>query len=215
MARRSPSLRAAPPAAGATYSIADLPPCKGGVSRRDFCIVTGMSLLAAACDTGPAHIFVGDGVDEAAQPDAAGVAHGPPVDGAPPDPVDMAHAPGADLAHLDAGACTPGAGAFDAGLASAINVGDAKLLSGSSYDLFLCRDAGGLYAMSARCTHDGVELQKQSTKLHCPKHGANFDLNGEFPTLPAFFPLQHYAVCVVNGNVKIDPGTGVTASARA
>ena len=47
--------------------------------------------------------------------------------------------------------------------------------------MFIVRDAGGLYAVSSRCTHQGVTLTAQSTKFHCAAHGADFSLTGAVP----------------------------------
>ena len=217
-------LRPSPRDSSETFAIAELPPCKGGMSRRRFCAGAGAGLVTlgfAACDPGAARIVVGDGVGD--EPNN-NLAKGPTVDGSSsPDlssgtnPVDAGHdaaaAPQADLAHTTNNC----AGPYNAGAASAIAVGAAKYFTdNNTFELFLCRDAGGLYALSASCTHQGVTLTKQATKFHCSAHGANFDLNGEHPTSPAFSPLEHYALCVdATGNVLINYNSVVAASTRA
>ena len=86
----------------------------------------------------------------------------------------------------------------------------------SSLRVFVCRDAGGLYAMSSLCTHQGCTLQLDVAQLYCDCHGATFDLNGENPTSPARKPLVHYAVCVdASGTVQVDKTQTVAASTRA
>ena len=214
MSRRHPDLRTAP-----TFAIADLPTCKGGMSRRQFCVLASSGLVGlglGACDPGAARITVGDGVD------GPPVSKGPTVDGG----VDLAapmHDAGAadlvahDLAAHDLATTSACSGPFNAGAASAIAVGAAKYLTDNvNFELFLCRDGGGLYALSAACTHEGVKITKQTSRFYCPAHGATFDLNGEHPTSPALSPLDHYALCVdANGDILIDYNTVVSASTRA
>ena len=122
---------------------------------------------------------------------------------------------GPDLAH--GGATCPTSGVLDAGAASAIAVGSAKhFTDNQNYDLYVCRDSGGLYALSASCTHSGCTVSKQSSRFYCPCHGATFDLNGQHPTSPAFSPLDHYAVCVDgSGTIYVDYNSVVSPSTRS
>jgi nitrite reductase/ring-hydroxylating ferredoxin subunit len=192
------------------------------MSRRKFCAFAGSSLVSlglAACAPGDPRVVVGDGVDNNGLPTAGGP---PPPDGGSGADLAQAGHDGGVAADLASGShdmasvsASCGSGALSAGPASAVASGDAKLLTGSSYQLFLCRDAGGLYAMDAGCTHEGKLLVKQATSFYCSRHGARFDLNGEHPTLPAFSPLDHYSVCVdASGNVTIDYNKIVPASTR-
>jgi nitrite reductase/ring-hydroxylating ferredoxin subunit len=190
------------------------------MTRRDFCVLAGSGLVSLglpACAPPDPRVVVGDGIDGNGQPTTSG---GPPVPDA--DLAPGAHDGGvsADFASSShdmasvASSCS--SGALSAGPASAVALGDAKLLTGAAYQLFLCRDAGGLYAMDAACTHEGKLLTKKTTEFYCSRHGATFDLNGEHPTSPAFSPLDHYAVCVdASGNVSIDFGKVVPASTRS
>jgi nitrite reductase/ring-hydroxylating ferredoxin subunit len=135
---------------------------------------------------------------------------------APPDfawaPPDFATAP-PDLAK--ASAC--GSGVVNCGAASALSVGAAKHFSNNAgYDFFLCRDAGGLFAVDAACTHAGCDVQLQSGHWYCPCHGATFAFDGSAPTTPAFTPLACYAVCLDgSGQVWVDPNTTVPSTTRA
>jgi Rieske Fe-S protein len=74
--------------------------------------------------------------------------------------------------------------------------------------VFVCRDAGGLYAVNAYCTHTGcfVNFDTTTTSFNCPCHGATFDFNGENQTTPAPSPMPHYEMCVdsMTGYVEID-----------
>jgi len=164
----------------------DLAPC--GMSRRAFCAAAGAGLVTVglvACT--PAGEMMGGNSDLGDQP---------------------------DLTTGQAGGCAPGG--VNAGLASDIAMGAAKhVTDNNNYDLFVCRDAGGLYALSASCTHSGCTVQKQATRFYCPCHRATFDLNGLHPTSPARTALPHFALCLDDGgNAIVDYNTTVAATTR-
>jgi len=80
---------------------------------------------------------------------------------------------------------------------------------------FVVRDAGGLYALTAVCTHQGCTCTASGNGFYCPCHGATFDLSGNVTLGPARLPLKHYALCITgNGTVAIDTKTTVAASTR-
>ena len=82
----------------------------------------------------------------------------------------------------------------------------------------LGRDAGGLYAMTAVCTHQGclvsvVGAAPQS--LSCPCHGSTFSNTGAVTGGPARAPLQHFQVQVAaSGAVTVCDGVPVASNAR-
>lgn len=87
----------------------------------------------------------------------------------------------------------------------------------SAQDAFVCRDANGLYALSSICPHAGctVNFKANGQTFHCPCHGANFNFTGGQPTIPAFQPLDHYAICLQqNGDVGFDANSVVAANVR-
>jgi Rieske Fe-S protein len=96
-------------------------------------------------------------------------------------------------------------------------MGTAKhLTDNNNYDLFVCRDSGGLYALTAICTHQGCTVTKQASQFYCPCHGATYDLNGQHQTRPATGPLDHFAICLdQSGNVLVDYNTVVAATTRS
>jgi Rieske Fe-S protein len=108
--------------------------------------------------------------------------------------------------------CSP---AVTAGPASAIAVGTLSIVG----QMVLGRDAGGLYAMSGLCTHQGclvtvVGAPGQQT-LACPCHGSAFDGNGAVTRGPAGVPLRHYQVLIVGaGETSICTGVAVANTAR-
>jgi nitrite reductase/ring-hydroxylating ferredoxin subunit len=125
-------------------------------------------------------------------------------------PLDFSTAP--DLA--PGSAC--GTGVVNCGAASAIAVGAAKHFSNNAgYDFFLCRDAAGLFAVDAACTHAGCDVQLQSGHWYCPCHGATFQFDGSAPTGPAVTALPCWAVCIDGaGQVWVDPSTQVSSTTR-
>lgn len=132
----------------------------------------------------------------------------------PAPPVDAATAP-SDLV----AACAAG-GLIVAGAASGFAVGTATFVSGGagSPGVFVCRDAGGLYALSPLCTHTGcnVSFVSSSSGFACPCHGGTYDFGGAVTGGPPPRGLTHVAVCVDGaGNVTVSTSAPVPASQRA
>lgn len=102
-------------------------------------------------------------------------------------------------------------GPISAGNVSGIAEGSLRALSG----VILGRDAGGLYAMTATCTHQGCAVRVSGTSISCPCHGSSFDAVGAVTHGPATSPLRHFQVVVAaDGTITIDPTIPVAASAR-
>ncbi len=89
--------------------------------------------------------------------------------------------------------------------------------------LVIVRDSGGLYAMSAACTHEGQALCVGSTTacsssgadLYCTRHGAAFSFTGAVVKGPATSALPHYAMCTLaNGNLGVLMSMIVPATTR-
>lgn len=190
--------------------------------RRRFC--AGLAVIgASACSPMPSNQIRVGGID-------GGTAEGPGGDdgGSGNEDLasdDLAHAGNEDLAHSGnpdmAHASNPDmamagpscSGTVSGGAASAITASSPKYIS--SKGIFVCRDSGGIYAMSAKCTHSGCTLTHETTQFYCNCHGATFDLNGQNPTSPAYSPLKHYATCIdSSGNVQVNTGMTVSASTR-
>lgn len=115
-----------------------------------------------------------------------------------------------DLAQPPNNSC---AAATSGGSAASITAASPKYIS--SAHVYVCRDSGGLYAMSSLCTHAGCKVTLDTTQWYCGCHGATFDLNGQNPTSPAFSPLKHYEMCVDgSGNVQVNTSKTVSASTR-
>ncbi|HEY5951413.1 MAG TPA: Rieske (2Fe-2S) protein [Kofleriaceae bacterium] len=104
----------------------------------------------------------------------------------------------------DAGtaAACPTTGATDVGTATTFMSNKPVYYNGGNF--FVVRDAGGLYAVSARCTHEGATCVVQTTQFYCPRHAARFDLNGGIVSGPVIKALPHYAMCMLpNGHVGV------------
>jgi nitrite reductase/ring-hydroxylating ferredoxin subunit len=84
---------------------------------------------------------------------------------------------------------------------------------------FIGHDAGGLYAMSSTCTHQGcpldVPISDVAQGMTCGCHGSRFDRNGAVVNGPAQAPLQHYQVdLAADGTVTIQGNKPVASSVR-
>jgi Rieske Fe-S protein len=102
-------------------------------------------------------------------------------------------------------------GPVAAGNVADVSEGSLRAVSG----LILGRDAGGLYAMTATCTHQGCRVSVSGTALNCPCHGSAFDANGAVTRGPAGSPLRHFLVTLAaDGAITIDPTMTVAAAAR-
>lgn len=109
----------------------------------------------------------------------------------------------------------PPTGPVAAGNVSALSVGALLVMS----NIVVARDAGGVYAMSAVCTHQGCLINDAggtiSGGLHCPCHGSAFDGNGAVTHGPAGSALQHYAVTIASdGSMTVEGGQPVSATTR-
>ena len=65
--------------------------------------------------------------------------------------------------------------------------------------------AGDYIAVSAACTHEGVNVQFQSAnnRFHCPAHGANFTIAGTVQNGPANSPLTQYNTSLSGNMLRV------------
>ena len=117
------------------------------------------------------------------------------------------------------GACT--GSPADVGLPSVFVTG--KPIYFSTGNFFVVRDAGGLYALTAKCTHQGAttcvgtsnNCSTSGTEFYCPRHGATFSFIGAVLGGPVFLPLVHYSMCLIsNGHVGVTVSTQVSQTTR-
>jgi len=108
---------------------------------------------------------------------------------------------------------TCGTGAVDVGAPSTFAMNSPVLISASS--VFIIRDAGGLYAVSSRCTHQNATNNVSSGRFRCPRHGAIFTFDGDIVSGPVVTGLKHYALCVLaNGHIGLDRTMTVAKTVR-
>lgn len=72
---------------------------------------------------------------------------------------------------------------------------------------FILRDSGGVFAMSAVCTHLGCTVKHMDAKgeFHCPCHGSVFDKDGTNIAGPAPRPLPRLDANVArDGRLEVD-----------
>lgn len=84
-------------------------------------------------------------------------------------------------------------------------------------NFFLVKDAGGIYAMTAVCTHMGCIVGAPAdSKITCPCHGSQYDLGGANLVGPATQPLVHFAVTepTQGGFLVVNTAATVAASTR-
>lgn len=127
----------------------------------------------------------------------------------------------------DGGGSSSGSSGFDSGTSSGVDSGPKGCLAAgkevgppasfamgtvtyvAALNAFVGRDAGGLYAMYALCTHAVGNLNVNGGQLVCTVHGARFTLTGDFVSGPGgTFALPHFDICLNSkGNVAVDPNT--------
>jgi nitrite reductase/ring-hydroxylating ferredoxin subunit len=181
------------------------------ISRRDFCAIAcaGVGAVAiAGCEDGDVGVVqtgaLGGGDDQ------------PPVDapsGVHPGDAGVHDAPMGS--NPDAGPTGPACSGspVDVGAASAFAMSSPVYFSTGKF--FVVRDAGGLFAVSASCTHEGATCAVSSGRIRCPRHNALFNYDGSIISGPVSRPLSHFAMCITSsGHVGVMTTQTVTASQR-
>lgn len=80
---------------------------------------------------------------------------------------------------------------------------------------FIGRDEGGLFALSATCTHLGCTVGRSGEGLACPCHGSRFAADGTNLAGPAARPLPYLALKLnADGMVEVNLDQPVDASVR-
>lgn len=82
---------------------------------------------------------------------------------------------------------------------------------------FLVKDATGIYAITAICTHLGCTVGLPSGgRFLCPCHGSQYDLGGANLVGPAVLPLAHLEVseATPGGFLIVNPARPVAPAAR-
>jgi Rieske Fe-S protein len=111
----------------------------------------------------------------------------------------------------DAGASCP-SGAISTMAPSAFTLNKPYYVSRA--EAFIVRDSGGLFGVSAVCTHQGCIITAETSDFYCNCHGSAFTFTGQVTQGPARSPLQHYALCLADGVVTIDRNSVVSSTQR-
>jgi len=81
--------------------------------------------------------------------------------------------------------------------------------------LWVYRDAAGLYAMSAVCTHLGCIVSAEDGGYFCPCHGSRFNAQGEPLSGPAPRPLKYLQLNLSpDGQLVVNQNEEVAADVR-
>ncbi len=99
--------------------------------------------------------------------------------------------------------------AFKAGPPSEYAVGAVDTRYVLSYRVWIIREEGGFYALSAICTHLGCTARWLSAenKFKCPCHGSGFKRSGVNYEGPAPRPLERYKIDLAeDGQILVERG---------
>lgn len=118
-------------------------------------------------------------------------------------------------AGVEAGPPGCAVGGYDVGFApSAVAMGTITYVA-STPPVFVGRDANGIYAMGALCTHSIGNFMQSNGQLVCFVHGARFSFTGQVLQGPATIDLPHFDTCInAKGNIAVDQTVIVPASTR-
>jgi nitrite reductase/ring-hydroxylating ferredoxin subunit len=184
------------------------------VTRREFCAFAGAIVAASCTGSGPAAIQTGGlnggGDDDGNPVDANGGGGGGGGGSGSGGGDGSGSGSGSGMA-----ATCPSTGATDVGAPTTFTTGTPVYFSSGKY--FVVRDSGGLYAMTAVCTHEGATCEYESAQsdIYCPRHGATFSLVGAVTQGPATKALAHYAMCTLsNGHVGVISSQTVSSTTR-
>jgi 3-phenylpropionate/trans-cinnamate dioxygenase ferredoxin subunit len=88
--------------------------------------------------------------------------------------------------------------------------GAMRMVAWEDLEIGVFNCAGELLAIEDRCSHDNGnlvegDLDESDCTIECPRHGSRFDLRtGKPVTLPAYVPVDTFAVSVEDGLIKIE-----------
>jgi cytochrome b6-f complex iron-sulfur subunit len=81
--------------------------------------------------------------------------------------------------------------------------------------VYLGRDARGLFAINATCTHLGCTVSHEDGQFKCPCHGSRFDAVGQVVIGPATRALERVQLTMSNdGHLVVDRATVVNLDFR-
>jgi nitrite reductase/ring-hydroxylating ferredoxin subunit len=183
-------------------------------SRREFCALAGCLAVGACTDGEVRPVQTGQLGESPDAPQEADAPANEPDAGPDARPGSPDARPDAMVSQPDAnqGGPTCTTTVTDCGAPPSSFTSTPKLISSR---FFVVRDSGGLYAVSAKCTHEGATLTNDGSEFYCPRHGATFTYSGNIISGPVFTGLVHYAMCITSGgNVGVNTSQTVSQSTR-
>jgi 3-phenylpropionate/trans-cinnamate dioxygenase ferredoxin subunit len=88
--------------------------------------------------------------------------------------------------------------------------GAKRVVTWEDLEIGVVNCGGEVLAIEDRCSHDNGDLMEgevdeQSCTVECPRHGSLFDLRTGKPlTLPAYVPVDTFAVMVEDGVIRVE-----------
>jgi 3-phenylpropionate/trans-cinnamate dioxygenase ferredoxin subunit len=88
--------------------------------------------------------------------------------------------------------------------------GSTRVVTWEDLEIGVVNCGGEVLAIEDRCSHDDGdlmegELDQADCTVECPRHGSLFDLRTGKPlTLPAYTPVDTFAVSVEDGVIKVE-----------
>ena len=92
----------------------------------------------------------------------------------------------------------------------ALPPGEMRLVEWEDLEIGVFNCGGAFYAIEDRCSHDNGplaegEFDPDNCTVECPRHGSLFDLTtGKPKTLPAYVPVDTFAVIVEDEKIKLE-----------
>jgi 3-phenylpropionate/trans-cinnamate dioxygenase ferredoxin component len=88
--------------------------------------------------------------------------------------------------------------------------GAKRVVTWEDLEIGVVNCGGDILAIEDRCSHDDGDLMEgevdeESCSVECPRHGSVFDLRTGKPlNLPAYVPVDTFAVSVEDGVIKVE-----------
>ena len=88
--------------------------------------------------------------------------------------------------------------------------GAKRVVTWEDLEIGIVNCGGDILAIEDRCSHDNGDLMEgevdeDQCTVECPRHGSLFDLRTGKPlTLPAYVPVDTFAVVVEDGVIRVE-----------
>jgi Rieske Fe-S protein len=205
-----------------------LPLLDQNLERRSVLLVGVAAASVAACgpeSSQPTPTSDVPATDTGSPPTDTGADAGTPTDTGVMQPTDSGMMPPTDTGMMpptDSGMMPADSGMMVTCPADGTRMGPVSEVAAGSWRLYsmqrvvVARDAGGLFAYTAVCTHNGCTIGAPDAMGNstCPCHGSRYDGSGAVTGGPASRALVHYEVVVCNGDIYVRTMREVATTAR-